>query len=209
MVMQSTHCIFSRRNTIALLLLLTIAPAAFADKWFPAAPTIHASPAGLHGFKVIPGSRVAGKFSRTQVAPDGAVTRVDGIRTEPQTRGVLFLLDEHGDEVVLWDKPLVNTPVRVIVLDDGKHVVTVDTFSHMGWEHSLVIYGEQGQVVADFKLEDLLTPEEIEKNVPKTAAFRLWTEKADIRALLDANRVEIVLAWGRTIKIDMGTGKIE
>ncbi|HWE95953.1 MAG TPA: hypothetical protein VG269_18465 [Tepidisphaeraceae bacterium] len=135
--MHTIHCIFSRRNTITLLLFLAVAPAAFADKWFPAPLTIHAAPGGLFGFKILPDQHVADKFSRTEVAPDGKITRVDGIRNKAQTRGVLFLLDEHGDEVVRWDKPLVNTPARVLVLDDGKHVVTIDTYSHMGWEHSL------------------------------------------------------------------------
>ncbi|MDB5288997.1 MAG: hypothetical protein JWL69_238 [Phycisphaerales bacterium] len=186
--MRAIPCIFTRRNTITLLLLLTVAPAAFADKWFPAPPCIYAAPSGRFGLKVI---------------PDFAA------RADSPARAVLFTLDETGREIVVWDKPLLNTPARVIVLDDGKHVVTIDTYQQFGGKHSLVIYGGQGQVVADFKLEDLLTADEIEKNVPKNAAFRLWTEKADIRALLDANRVEIVLAWGRTIKIDMGTGKIE
>lgn len=207
--MRAIPCIFSRRNLLSLLLLLAIAPAAFADKWFPAPPTIHAAPGGRFGFKVIPDSRVSGKFSRTETAPGGGITRVDGIRTEPQTRGVLFTLDEHGGEVAIWDKPLVNTPARVMVLDDGKHVVTVDTYQQFGGEHSLVIYGQQGQVVADFKLEDLLTQDEIDKNVRKTVAFRYWTEKADVHAVPESDRVEIVLAWGRTIKIDMGTGKIQ
>jgi hypothetical protein len=188
MIMQETHRIFTRRNILTLLLLLALAPAAFADKWFPAPPSIHAAPGGTFGFKVIPDFHA---------------------RADAQARGVLFTLDETGREIVVWDKPLVNTPARVIVQGDGKHIVTVDTYQQFGSDHALVIYGEQGKVVADFKLEDLLTQDEIDKNVSKTVAFRYWTEKADVHTVPEFNRVDITLAWGRTIKINLTTGKFE
>ena len=43
------------------------------------------------------------------------------------------------------------------VADDGKHVVTFDTWARLGYEHALVIYGEQGAVVADYDLDALLS----------------------------------------------------
>jgi hypothetical protein len=43
-----------------------------------------------------------------------------------------------------------------------RYVITVDTWARMGGEHCLVVYGEKGNVIADFKLEDLLTAKEIE-----------------------------------------------
>jgi len=63
----------------------------------------------------------------------------------------------HSDTTEVWNKPLVNreSPVKVIVANDGKSVITIDDWEMTGYEHTLVIYGEDGELIRDFKLEDI------------------------------------------------------
>src|SRR5262249_3861777 len=101
---------------------------------------------------------------------------------------------------------LVNTPHRALVDDSGKFVVTIDTYAALGFAHSLVIYGDKGKVIRDFKLEDLLTPEEIRKNVAHTESSRRWADKAEFQ--MESDHLILRLNWGQVIRVELATGKI-
>jgi hypothetical protein len=112
-------------------------------------------------------------------------------------------------ETVMWSRELVNIPVRAFIADDGKHVVTFDTWAKLGYEHSLVIYGEQGAVVADYNLEAVLSAGEIATSVVHTATTRRWLQDATISFDERGQAVVIVLKWGRVIRVGLSTGRIE
>jgi hypothetical protein len=125
-----------------------------------------------------------------------------------KAQGTVVTLSAGGIETVMWSRELVNIPVRAFITDDAKHVVTFDTWAKLGYEHALVIYGEQGSVVADYNLEALLSADEIARSVGHTATTRPWLQGAIIA--FDANQTTIVmtLQWGKVIRVALSTGKI-
>ena len=133
-----------RLLTLAVGVALILSSVVRADKWPAPRPKLFAN--GDYGFKSLPDKAIS---------KSGEV--IYGIG-----EGVFFTLDEDGKDKVIWRAKLVNIPVRAIITQFGKYVITLDTWGHPGYEHCLVIYGEKGKVIADFKLEDLLTAKEIE-----------------------------------------------
>jgi hypothetical protein len=166
------------------------AAAAFADDWASPRPRIFASPSGEFAFKVIPDHR-AHRSGPT-----------------PPTRGVLFTLDERGNERVVWEKQLVNTPLRAHVADAGGYVVTIDTHYNAGGPHSLVLYGPKGDVVVDRDLEDLFTKEEIEKHVSQSVSSRWWAEGAEVSIDAEKGIVVVKLKWGKVLRVSPDVCKL-
>jgi hypothetical protein len=164
-----------------LLVLLISIDTAGADSWRTPKPKTWTSPRGTATFRLLDPHMM------------GA------------SRGVV-LVRTRGRERVLWDRPLINTPVQALVADDGSALVTIDTYGKLGQEHAVVVYGRKGQSVADFRLEDLLTKEEIKRYVPRTVSSRLWASKATFT--LERSFVVIRLQWGRTIRVDLARGTL-
>src|SRR5580765_801091 len=148
-------------RAITIGLVVASAQIVTADTWIPPRPQIFASSTGAYGFKVQP--------------PSPPVRPLHG-----QSQGILFALAQDRSETVIWTGELVNIPVRAVVSDDGKYVVTLDTWFRAGYEHCLVIYGEQGRVVADFDLEALLSRDEIANKVEQTFSSRNWLTGARV-----------------------------
>jgi hypothetical protein len=161
-----------------------------ADTWLEPRPQIFASSTGAYGFRTQP--------------PNLPVSPVDG-----RSQGILFAFAQDGNETVIWTGELVNIPIRAIVSDDGRYVVTVDTWFRPGYEHCLVIYGEQGRVVADFNLEALLSGDEIANKVEHTFSSRNWLTGAKVEFSDRRNRVVITLRWGKIISVALSNGRID
>ena len=180
------------RTTLAFLLgWLTCLLAVKADSWARPAARVFASARGNHGLKVVPPSRLSHA-------------------TQHKAAATLFTLEPRsGAEKIEWQAALVNVPHRVFVssADGSPVVVTVDTWANLGHAHSLVVYGWGGRVVADFALEDLLTPGEMSK-VKRTAPSRWWAERAAFRFAPNGTRFVIRMDWGKVITVDLRSGKI-
>lgn len=136
-----------------------------------------------------------------------------GFKTLPKhATGILFTVGEDGEEQVLWKQRLVNIPVRALVAPDGQSVVTINTWADLGREHSLVVYDAKGKMLADYRLEDLLTTDEIRDHVFTTAPNRWWTADASFRFRPEGRRLarflEVSMEWGKTITVDLTSGKI-
>jgi hypothetical protein len=106
-------------------------------------------------------------------------------------------------------RDLVNIPVLAFVANDGKHVVTLDTWAKLGYEHALVVYGENGAVVADYDLDALLSGDEIAASVVHTMNARRWLQGATTAFDAAGQAFVIRLQWGRVIRVALSTGKIE
>lgn len=173
------------------MLVFGLSLAAWGDSWTNPGSRVFAATSGERGFKVIATRATEGTHA-----------------AEKEARGVLFYVEEDGTEKVLWDKKLVNIPMCALVSSSNNCVVTLDTWGRLGYEHALVIYDSKGEVVMDLKLADLLTMEEIEKNVGQSKSSRDWLREADTHFDETAGHLVIALKWGKVITIDLKSGKV-
>jgi hypothetical protein len=164
-----------------------LATFAWADSWLAPSPAVYKSANGQHVFRTVPNKE---KFF-------GAAT--GALKSKR---------DKDGPEELLWEGKLVNTPYKAFVSDDGKHVVTIDTYANLGFKHSLVVYDAKGKVIADYELEKLLTNDEIAKNVKRTEGSRWWS--ADAKFSFDAKEQHFVVSmkWGKEVRVSLMSGKI-
>lgn len=166
-----------------------IAPAVvLSDSWPGSRPQVYASASGTYRFKTRP----------PQLATWSG-----------KSHGTLVALARDGAETALWARELINIPVTAFVADDGKHVVTFDTWAKLGYEHALVIYGEQGGVIVDYDLEALLSPDEITTSVVHTVSARRWLQGATVVFDDGGHDIVIRLQWGKIIRVALATGKVE
>src|SRR5207245_6704144 len=127
------------------------------------------------------------------------------------SEGVFFTLDEHAKEKVIWRAKLVNIPNRAVLVESGKYVITLDSWRSVGFDHCLVVYGEKGKVIADFKLEDLLTAKEIE-GLPSSITHRSWSDK-HIAEFEDRSREDQLViqmkykGWTKVIRLSLSSGR--
>ena len=173
---------------LCIPLCMTSPPAARADSWLPPSPKIFASKWGEYGCKLMPLPGKELQFNKPAMAE-------------------LFRLDKGGKPQRVRKLTLVNIPHRAMVSDDGKFLVTIDTYGRLGYDHSLVIYGKDGLPVRDFDLEDLLTEEEIKK-VPTTVSSRWWSRGTRFRFADDQEHFILELPSNRTLRINLSTGKV-
>jgi hypothetical protein len=159
-----------------------------ADSWPGARPQVFVSANGAYVFRTRP-PQLANWSGKAQ--------------------GTVVTMDAGGAETVIWMRELVNIPVRAFITDDGKHVVTFDTWAKLGYEHSLVIYGERGAIIADHDLEALLSADEIASSVVHTATTRRWLQGATIGFDNERNMIAITFPWRRTLRVSLSTGRIE
>jgi hypothetical protein len=167
---------------VFVFLLSAGLPIVLADSWAPPQPRVFAATWGSHGFKVL-----EPKFGGP-------------------SHGVLFTLDDKGKEKMLWELKLVNTPHRVLIADNGKHVVTIDTYGSVGQAHAVVLYGDKGKVLCDLTLENFLSKEEIGKHVLQTVSSRMWAGKTQFA--FDNTHFIMRMNWGKMVRIELKTGKI-
>ena len=160
-----------------------------ADSWPGSRPQVYASANGTYRFKTLPPqlNTWSGKSHGTLVTMAAA----------------------GGTETAVWSRDLVNIPVSAYVANDGKHVVTLDTWAKLGYEHALVIYGEDGAVVTDYDLDVLLSGDEIANSVVHTMSARRWLQGATIAFDRRAEHVVITLHWGKVLRVALATGKVE
>jgi hypothetical protein len=185
--------------TLGLGLALVVSFDARADDIVagPPQPKLFASVYGMYAFKTL---------------PDVSSVGIRAGQIVGNSEGVFFTLDEHAKEKVIWRAKLVNIPNRAILAESGKYVITLDSWLSTGFEHCLVVYGEKGKVIADFKLEDLLTAKEIEV-LPASVTHRGWSDK-DIADFEDRSRQdELVIrmkykAWTKVIRLSLSSGRI-
>ena len=176
---------------VGLALALVLSSDVRAEKWPPPKPRIFAQPNGNYAVKILPDT----------------------------SEGVYFTLDERGEEKVMWRAKLVNIPLRVMLVESAKggkyvqYVITIDTWARIGGEHCLVVYGEKGKVIADFRLEDLLTAKEIESLATEGSGPH-WSA-TDITDFEDRSLQwdELIIrmkhkGWTKVLRLSLSTGKL-
>src|SRR5688500_7716108 len=183
----SIGAVLFRRGVIFWLVAILAAAAApvSADECISMrGARIYASDFGTQGFKVS--------------LNDGA---------HPSAR--LFTFDLKGKEKTVWTAKLLNIPTDVYVADDRPMVVAISSGPcTASREHAVVMYGSKGAVLADYRLFDLLSKEDVNAHVESSISGASWAEDARFRFDYQANQVVIALAWGRQIRLDLATGRL-
>lgn len=175
----------------AVLTVACSVTVARADSWGPPTPGVFAAENGSYWVK-------------TDV--DGRKTATAALMTyNEETVGEGADVEIEYKERVVWKQDLGYIPAKLLVSAWG-NVVGVNRYAHLGYEHSLVVWNKEGKQLADYRLEDLLTPEEIRHFVDHSTSSRWWDVGA--RVTFDSDeRLDIELEWGKVISVDLLTGK--
>jgi hypothetical protein len=162
--------------------------------------TIFASELGSFGLKILLTPKSDAERKRE------SAEKPQGERQFWHTKATLFRLNDKGEEVVHWSKPLAYIPDRMLISERAE-VVGIDEYCRRGFRHALVVLGTDGNVLADYRLEDLLSSDEIESNVKSTVSSRRWMLNG--RAAFERPGFFVIrLDWGKVITVHLETGTI-
>ena len=177
------------------LLLLAVAifvgaVPARADSWAPPGIGTYVSANGQYRLTVLP--REIG----SQLAYFEAKARGE---TLPELEGPLGRFEklEDGQWVSVWSRALLNevAPVKAIVSDDGRRVVTFDNWHAVGHgDHVVVLYGADGALVRSLRL-DQIVPSYFVEALPASVSSISWRE-GDPRFV--GNMLELAIAEPRS-----------
>lgn len=167
-----------RLRLIAALTLLVealLASTARADSWLPPSVQTINSADGRARLTITPRAiesplsyfqdRVQGREPAGQRAGAGARHPVGRLQVR-----------ENGRWRTVWERPLLNdvAPVRALVANGGRRVVTFDNWHSMGHgDHVIVIYDEAGQPIRSLRLDEVLPDYYIEA-LPHTVSSLWW-----------------------------------
>lgn len=166
------------RWLIALFALFTIlgASAARADSWLPPSVERYESTNGSYRLTVTPRMlRDQLSYFQDKVAGKELAGQAQG-ETATTARAVLERRDAGGKWSQVWAAPLVNevAPVRALVANDGRYVVTFDNWHSVGFGPDVVVvYGADGQRIRALGLKDLL-PQEYIRALPRSVSSLHW-----------------------------------
>ena len=82
--------------------------------------------------------------------------------------------ENYIDRKVLWERDLENpiSPYNAIVTNDGKYVVTFDDWYQLGkGENVMVVYGENGELLRKFELNEITSLSEDRLKVSVTSIW--------------------------------------
>lgn len=202
------------KTLVAFGLSLALAPINLCqgDEWAAPSARIFASENGYKALKIVPDKPKEFAFWKAH------------------SQATSFRLNADGKEQILHQFPLLNTPMQVLIPEQGiNFFVTLDTYGHLGYDHTLVIYRSNGQVVRDFKLEDFLTEREIFEHIKRSVRSRWWREAASFAFEIPSTQTEqevdgqkaiyvksepenailvISFLWDKKVKIKLATGEI-
>jgi hypothetical protein len=194
---RTVHSVFA--TVFAAVCACLAAPAGWADQWAPPMTRLVASELGNYGLIIVPDPLKDADADCASV-------------------GTLFRLRQDGTQQHIWRARFVNYPMGVRIGPKGQ-VITLDTYAHPGGDHAVVVYGRRGEVMADYALKDLLTPEE-RRRVPGTMSGPMWLgapgfgyPDAQVVLTYYAEVPHLVIrpaaTRGRAIRINLETGKLK
>ena len=175
------------------------------DSWAPPRPSVFASDFGSYWVKTFLNDPRTATVTLYTYDKNLALERADGMR--------------EFREKAIWSQNVGYIPARLLVSNRG-WVVGVNQYAHPGYTHSLVIWDPEGDQLGDYKLEDLLTPDEIRSHVLQIRSSRHW--RADFAfqhdgyqgtydfLVVDVRGSDILQedSWHKRITVDLRSGKI-
>jgi hypothetical protein len=132
-----------------------------------------------------------------------------GSRQNPGRKPVCYLY-EMGypgptwsiDAKLKWKAELVAMPYQALVSMDGT-LVTLDEYGHLGFDHSVVVYGAQGKLVRSLKLDEIVPKSDILR-FPESESSRWWTRGAQYHFV--GRKLYVTPAVGKTFEISLEDG---
>lgn len=201
-------------RTLALFLgTVSIAGGAAADSWTLPDTTRVCSRDGRHCAIVIP-KPIESQLRYFEDHVNGAENPGAGPQKPRTAKVTLQRRTEKGQYKIVAAFPLLNevAPVTVLVSSKGD-VVTFDNWHSVGYgDDVVVIYRNDGTIVKQYSLEELLSKQTVE-NLPHSVSSIWWggahylDEKAGQVVLLVAiEGGEMHNAKYRTLRLDLATG---
>ena len=130
-----------------------------------------------------------------------------------------FVVAGDGALHAKWRTSLAHLPRRVYVSDYG-WVVGVDDEFRAGYAHAVTIWNRNGELLADYRLEELLSEQHIAAHANCVGAQRYWLEPdAKVlfveywRGIIPSESVRfhllvIIFPWDHTLTFDLLTGEL-
>lgn len=156
---------------VVVCMILGAATMALADTWAKPGPRLFAGNYGQHGFRIL-NPQEGGKST-----------------------GELFGIGNDGKEVVIWRSELVNVPMEVFIAPGGKRVITIDTHGNLGGQHSVVVYDERGQVIADHDTADLFNDNDLHHHIKRSISSLHWARAVVLSFSHDSQQFLITPKW--------------
>ena len=189
-------------GTVGLLVLAAVP--AFASLPVHPGPRSTLAPSGKYGFQTVP--RYGwGQPSRGSLYVLGEQNDVPA-QGEPLPRRIMI---NRVPGKMVWQRELPNFPTGVFVRDDGKYVLTIDTYADRPEQpklHALILYGPSGKILTHLAPAQFLTPAEMRSGSPSF----LWWDK-DMRISWEQVRgkdaVTLTFHWGKVLRINLATGR--
>lgn len=160
---------------------------AFADRWTSPSVANYYSPNHTFRLRITPADLGLGRGASTATLSE---------------RKFLFWYAER------WTAPLSNrvAPVSALISDSGKYVVTFDNWHHVGYGDDVVVVydGSNGRLLWKYRLEDILSPEEVCR-VRCSVSSRWW---ASGKHAIDERGERLMLYSVSTKMVDLRTGLV-
>lgn len=171
-----------------LMTLLCSLSRAEADSWLAPQSREFKSPSGLYSFEVRPDKKWPEK-------PGYCLGTL--YKAEPRTKSKV------------WSRYLVNdcAPVDVSVADNGRYVVTLDDWGHVG-SLPVVIYGHRGKVVMVHNLDSLFNDRAEVTLLVRSISSVWWRDDAITFFGPEEKTFCIWLLSGKKIILHLGMGRV-
>lgn len=199
-----------------LLLAGFVAPRpAGADSWVPPQTETYVSADGSHRLTVTPRA-IRGALPYFEDKVEGREPAGQSPGGAREARALLERREADGRWREVWQRALPNdvAPVRALVADGGRYVATFDNWHSLGFgDNVVVIYGEAGRLIRSFRLDELLSDDEIER-LPRSVSSIAWG--GEHRFSADGTRLVLKIARpgsGRSalryddLEIDLPSGR--
>lgn len=178
--------------TLAVALTLVAASPAAADSWSPATRETYLSSDNATRVTVVP-RELSDNLTYFSDKVDGKEPAGQDARGQP--RATAFLERREGNIwKKIWEVPLVNdvAPVRALVANNGRYVVTFDNWHSVGFGNNVVvIYRADGSLVRAIALSEIV-PEDYIRALPRSVSSIWWS--GDHEFASDGERVIVKVA---------------
>jgi hypothetical protein len=175
---------------LTITFLLFISHALIADKWVKEYIKSYKSQNGMYELIIEPlyiPKNYEIEIQKRKAHPEKYLNKPMKDTIIPCHAKLFKKLNNSGLPELIWEKVLVNqiAPCEAMITNDGKYVITFDDWYNRGYgENVMVVYGENGELLKKYKLNEITNFSEVQLNVSKTSIWwyfghETYSEKPD------------------------------